>query len=262
MENKGLYTYSVTIITRRKQSCLSEYVTEGERKMSRVIHLSSELKPVHSFDLWGTLVNQEILGFRVLQAYRQLMNLHSLDQVVIEKNVCHYESILTQNGDFLSQNKKQIVNIIENPVWSAYRRGEIDISFDNAFYEDALAVLTDIVEAEEGICILTTGESPWVQRALRAQIPFFEHIDVPVYFGDKTKPETYDAAALGLSKRNLRMVSHTEDTMTGFVGLLNSRLNRTVMKTYVDRVGHTPETLLCLGIDYVTDLRDVSYIQQ
>ncbi len=229
--------------------------------MSRVIHLSDELKPVHSFDLWGTLVNQEILGSRVLQAYKGLMNFGSFDKKGAERNICAYESILTQKGDFLSQNKKQIVNIIENPVWIAYAGGEVEISFEDVFYDDALETLEYIVKAHERVCILTTGESPWVQRALRAQISLFKDVDIPVYFGDKTQPETYDAAALNLSKRKLKMVSHTEDTMAGFVGLLKSRLNRTVMKTYVDRADYAPETLLSLGIDYVRDLRDVSYIQ-
>ena len=102
---------------------------------TRII-IPGETMPVHSFDLWGTLVQQDVLGPRVLNAYREVMD-GRINPLEIDQNVENYEGVL--RGDPRSlEHKKDYVNTIEDPVWDAFLGGRVNINFNGVFYQDSL----------------------------------------------------------------------------------------------------------------------------
>ena len=155
------------------------------------IFVPSGIKPVHSFDLWGTLVIQDVLGPRVLKVYQQLMNgQDTLERVA--QNMANYEGVLRGDKKAL-ENKKAHVDAVENPLWNAYLRGEVDVNFEGVMYQDALTAMDEIAESGEGLCILTTGNSPWVKKAIASVNPKVGEVLGKVYSGNKANPKAYEA---------------------------------------------------------------------
>ncbi len=220
------------------------------------------LKSVHSFDLWGTLVKQPVLGPRVLEAYQELME-GVEDSEVINQNIANYQGILDGDAEAM-KHKKLFVDTVEDPLWPAYLRGDISVNFEGALYEDALTVMDDIAQEGEGLIVLTTGESPWVKQALRIQSPLVGETLQKVYSGDKSKAETYETTENSLQENKATMVSHTEDQMKGLIGILESPMRSQVNLIYVERTDKdTRQEVIAQGIDqHVRDLRQATYLRR
>ena len=54
----------------------------------------SRLKPYHSFDLWGVLVNQYVLGERKIALYRETARKRKSSEDEIERVVRDYQALL------------------------------------------------------------------------------------------------------------------------------------------------------------------------
>ncbi len=219
--------------------------------------------PVHSFDLWGTLVIQKELGPKVTSAYRQLMD-GKVDAETIEFNAGRYDRLIEgDKSDEIMDNKKSIVDSVEDPLWPVYMKGQIDVDFNGALYSDCLDVMSDIVASGEKYCILTTGASPWVQDALTSVDERVGRAMVKLYSGDKSKPGAYEIAAADLESQGAEMVSHTEDQIKGLKGLIDGQLKQGVHIVYVERLAlETRESALDAGVDtFVKDLTDVPYTE-
>src|SRR3989338_4339916 len=223
------------------------------------IFVPSGIKPVHSFDLWGTLVIQHVLGPRVLEAYLQLMAGQDTFERVA-RNMANYEGVLRGDKKAL-EDKKAHIDTVEDPLWNAYLQGEVNVNFEGVLYHDALTAMDEIVESEEGLCILTTGSLPWVKKAIASVNPKVGEFLGKVYSGNKENPEVYEATADDLRRNQAKLVSHTEDQMKGFAGILQSELRKQVELVYVERANlSTADEVLSRGIHrYVTDLANVPY---
>ncbi|MDP2749484.1 MAG: hypothetical protein Q8O89_01470 [Nanoarchaeota archaeon] len=230
----------------------------NKQNLGRII-VPSGVKPVHSFDLWGVLVIQDVLGPRVISAYQTLMQGHESSEK-IQENMRGYNGVLKGEKTALAR-KKEFVDSVEDPLWDAYMKGIIDVNFDGAIYDDAISVMKEITEAGEGLCILTTGNSPWVKKAIATIDSLVGKNLIKVYSGNKALPEAYELAAQDLLAQKSRMVSHTEDQLKGLAGILQSELKKTVKLVYVERANlATPDEIAAAGIDlYVSDLRCVDY---
>jgi phosphoglycolate phosphatase-like HAD superfamily hydrolase len=226
------------------------------------ILIPSGIEPVHSFDLWGTLVIQEVLGPRVLDAFQELMTGKDTPEIIAQK-IVSYQGVLKGDKEAL-RHKKKHVDAVEDPLWPAYLRGEVDVDFKGTLYQDTLDVMGQIAEAGEGLCILTTGKSPWVKKALMSIDSRIGRTLSDVYSGDKSSPEVYEATAEDLKRKQAQMVSHTEDQMKGFEGILQSELKKQVELIYIERADlATADEVLSQGIDHhVTDLTKMSYIRR
>jgi FMN phosphatase YigB (HAD superfamily) len=225
------------------------------------IIVPSGIEAVHSFDLWGTLVIQNILGPRVLEAYKALMQGQE-DPDIVRRNIAHYNDVL-QGDSVALENKKVYVDAVEDPLWLAYTTRQIDVDFTGTFYQDAIDVMADIVGVGEELCILTTSNSPWVQQAVTSLHPDVGRRIRNVYSGNKTLSQTYEATAADIATNHGQMVSHTEDQLKGLTGILQSDLRNCVKLVYVERADHvTQEHVSAKGIDhYVRDLKNVTYAQ-
>jgi len=224
------------------------------------IIVKNSITPVHSFDLWGTLVIQETLGPRVLSAYDGLMQGRESPEKIAE-NIRNYNGVLRGDKKALG-NKKEYVNSIEDPLWEAYAQNKVNVNFEGALYQDALDVMNGIAEAGEGLTILTTGNSPWVRQAIMSLNPLIAERLRKVYSGNKAEAQAYESAALDIIANGGQMVSHTEDQLKGLAGILQSDLKDSIRLIYVERANlSTPEEVMAKGIEhYVRDLRDVKYV--
>lgn len=232
------------------------------------IVVKSGVKPVHGFDLWGTLVDQVVFGPRVIEAYSALASAGAgtdEEKAQIAANIENYQGVLDGKDWATGARKKEFVDGVEEPLWQAYARGEASVNFQGALYADALEVMKDIVFSGEGVCIITTGDSFWIKKALKDASLIVGETMGEVYFGNKSKPEPFEAAALDILAKGGQLVSHTEDQLKGFAGLLASNLKDKLCMVYVERADiaaplATPEQVKTAGIDfYVRDLRQVLY---
>jgi len=221
-----------------------------------------KITPVHSFDLWGTIVIQDVLGPRVIEAYQSLQRQGETPEE-IKGHVSDYEAILRGEKEAL-KTKTEIVAAVEDPVWNAYARREIDINFDGSLYEDSLEVMAEIAQAGEGLVILTTGSSPWIKQAVTSVNPKVGETISKIYHGNKSLASTYEQVAEDISHKGGVLVSHTEDQLKGFEGILQSDLAKTVNLIYAERNNNaSKEQILVQGINqYVHDLREASYLRR
>lgn len=231
-----------------------------------VIYAPSGITPVHGFDLWGTLVKQSALGPRVTEAYQALMRQQKVSDEVAAQHVENYNALLRGEAWATGERKKGIVDAVEEPLWKAYANGEASVDFKGTFYDDAIKSVVDILSAGEGFCIITTGNSFWVTQALKDVEPVFGDASLQdrigaVYFGSKATSIPFETAADDIASKKGSLVSHTEDQLAGFKGLLESKLRGTVATVYVERAAlATPDAVKAAGVDkYVQDLSQVNY---
>lgn len=226
------------------------------------IIVPSGIQPVHSFDLWGTLVVQKVLGPRVLEAYQTLMVGQGVSASEILRNTDNYQGVLDGRKEAL-ENKKANVDAVEDHVWPAYQRGEVTVNFNGAMYIDCLQTMVSIAKEGEGLCILTTGNSPWVKQALTSLDTRVGQALGRTYSGDKSKPAAYERAMNHLASQGQQMVSHTEDQLKGLAGILGTEMKKEVRVIYVERENlATKEDVLTAGADhFVHDLREVPYTE-
>ncbi len=268
--------------------------------MTLDIVVKSGVTPVHGFDLWGTLVDQIVFGPRVIEAYHALAsaNVESRtgksvgtvagtsagtdeEMAQIATNIQNYQGVLDGKDWATGARKKEFVDAVEEPLWQAYARGEASVNFEGALYTDALSVMSDIVASKEGLCIITTGNSFWIKKALKDASPAVGEAMGEVYFGNKSTPAPFDTAMEDLVRQGRQLVSHTEDQIKGFAGLFDSKramyvtgdehlIHRLIPScmfqiatVYVERGNPalaTEEQVKSAGISmYVTDLRNVPY---
>ncbi|MBT4824069.1 hypothetical protein HN695_03175 [Candidatus Woesearchaeota archaeon] len=248
----------------------------------RSVYIKSGIKPVHGFDLWGTLVNQLVLGPRVIEAYQALMHDRATTEDLkakVTENIKNYQGVLDGKDWATGQEKGKFVGNVEDPLWHAYSGGKAEVNFQGALYDDALGAMDNIAVAGQGLCIITTGKSFWIKKALNDMAPEIGIVMGEVYFGSKSKPAPYDIAIEDISKKGGQLVSHTEDQLKGFAGLFDSRramfatgdehlVHRLIPSlmfqtatVYVERTNlATPEEVRAAGITaYTTDLRTVPY---
>ena len=228
---------------------------------------------IHGFDLWGTLVDQVVFGPRVIEAYQALMDRRAgnIEGVVsmgtdeekarIAQNIENYQGVLDGKDWATGARKKEFVDNVEEILWQSYARGEAEVDFTGALYDDTLGAMDNIASAGQGLCIITTGNSFWIKKALSDDAPDIAKVMGEVYFGNKTLAKTFEAAAQDLEHKGGQLVTHTEDQLKGFSGLLKSELVKRMNTVYVERANlATPEEVRAAGITaYTTDLRKVPY---
>ena len=230
----------------------------------RNIIITEGTQLIHGFDLWGTLVDQFVFGPRVIEAYQTLMDGRvTTDElkVKVAQHIKNYQGVLDGEDWATGERKKEFVDNVEEPLWQAYSRGKAEVDFSGALYDDTLGAMDNIVTAGQGLCIITTGDSFWIKKALMDMAPDIGKVMGEVYFGNKTQAETFEAAAQDLMTKGGQLVTHTEDQLKGFAGLLKSDLVKRINTVYVERADlATPDQVHAAGITiYTTDLRRIPY---
>ncbi|MDB4303509.1 hypothetical protein N9934_01780, partial [Desulfosarcina sp.] len=173
---------------------------------------------------------------------------------IVAEVVKNYQGVLDK-ASWVGSNKAKFVNDLEEPVWESYSNGSLNINTEGALFEDSITSLDKILTSGERVDVLTTGNSQWILRAIgdvdKALVKYMN-----VYFGNKELGETFEQTDKYIKKSGGIWISHTEDQLKGFNGLIKTDLP--IQKVYVDRNPGKEDTTGLVNI-YTTDLNKVDY---
>lgn len=226
------------------------------------IIVPSGVTPVHGLDLWEVIVIQSAFGKPVADAFRALANDQGTPSEKVEEIVRNYQGVLDKQ-DWALANKSANVVALEDPLWTAiYRDGKTQYrpSFDGILYQDALAVMGDIVRSGERFSVLTSGASPWVTDGIAHSRPDLARALSGVYAGDKKKPETFQRIAREVAQTGGQLVTHTEDDLKVLCAARDSGVYQPGGLVYVERENiQTPAAVEAQSMRFTRNLRDVPY---
>jgi hypothetical protein len=209
---------------------------------------------VHSFDLWGPIVNQEIIGKMMLDAYESLSMEKGIDSDEMRVNIANYIALMKGEPWAVGERKATIIDAVDDPVLAA----KIDIPYADGFYDDALATMRTIFEAKEGVVIFSSKPADW----LKANLP--EDIAGrlgEIHAGTKAKPEAFRKVYESEKDNGRLVVSHTADELPELIAALESKLFDPDNIVYVNRNNSNSEdTVNRAGIEkYVGYLTSINY---
>jgi hypothetical protein len=225
------------------------------------LYIMSSATPVHSFDLWGPLVDTDKLGQEMIRVYRQVASGQGLEQGTIEKIASDYDALL-KNDPVAIKNKKTIVPALQGPAEAS---GLVD--YRAGFNQDCIDAIAQILDAGERVIIYTTKPSPWV----KANLP--ENVAARMGEVYSTGPEgktSQDFARVIMAEygtlvdgRCGQVVSHTADQLPELVAALETGMFHKQGLVYVARDDSNTELAVrSAGIGrFVRSLGEVSYPQ-
>ncbi len=228
------------------------------------IVVPSGLTPAHSFDLWGPLVDQGILGAQKAGLFREAARRENIPKEVVRTTLDDYAALMRGDPSATGLRKRSIVAAIQGPI---ERHPDLLPDYGAALQSDAVAVLRDIYGAREGALIFSSRQQPEIYeplaRALGMDTTELQGT-LPFYAGGKAEsPEAFTHVMVEERKKRRRMVSHTADELPELAMAVASGWfsgNKGCL-VYVDRGGpSTKEDVQKAGIDrYVQTLGEVGY---
>jgi len=220
----------------------------------RAIVVSSGLKPVHSFDLWGVLIDQYVLGERKIDLYKETARAEKVPEDEITRVVQEYRDLLDGKSWATGSRRSDIIDALEGEEPA----NDIQIDYTTAFMKDALMVMKRILDAGEGILIFTSKPVSTLGEQLSATIG--KKIG-EVRWGNKGDPATFRSVYDLEKGLGNRLVSHTADELPELVAAKESGLFPLNGLIYVNRnESNSEDQVRKAGIEkYVNDLRDVEY---
>ncbi len=220
-----------------------------------IVH--SGLKPVHSFDLFGPIVDAVALGEQKIALFEQIRQQEGISPEAAGQIIANYRALTRGEAWATGERKIPIIKAIDEPVT---RHPDLKLDYHQTLQLDFLDTMRDITSTGEGVVVLTSVPAPWLYKALPEDLGPVLGL---VYALDKSKQETFSAVAAKEALQNHRLVSHTEDDLLPLEtavrsGVFSEGKGRLI---FVDRLGHTPaEQVYATGIDcHVKNLRDISY---
>jgi hypothetical protein len=214
------------------------------------ILVRSGIHPVHSFDLYGVLVDAEKLGKQKIARYEELAKIQGIDPAVQAAVVAEYRALLKGDPNFTGRKKGKVVDALSGPV----ERGGMDLDYKGALLEDGIYAARQILEANERLIVFSSREAPWLKASLPGEIA--ERIGT-IYKDNKSEPAAFERLVAKEAAMSGRVVSHTADELPELLAARGYIPNL----IYVNRNNSNPkEFVLSQGIQmYVENLREVPY---
>lgn len=214
------------------------------------ILVKSLFHPVHSFDLYGVLVDADKLGEQKIARYEELAKIQGIDPAVQAAVVAEYRALLRGDPNFTGRKKENVVNALSEPV----EKAGMALDYKGALLEDGVYAARRILDANERLIVFSSREAPWLKASLPEDIA--DRVGA-IYTDNKSQPAAFERLVVKEAAMSGRVVSHTADelpellTARGYIPNL----------IYVDRNNSNPkEFVLSQGIRmYVENLRDVPY---
>ncbi len=218
------------------------------------IVVSSTFRPVHSFDLWGVLVDQHLLGRRKIDIYKEIAREKKIPEDQISRVVEDYRALLDGKSWATGKRKAQIIKAISGPAL----RNKIQPYYASCLFQDALDVMKEVIEGGEGVVIFTSEPAPGLREQLAPKIG--ERIG-EIRYGNKADPASFRAVYELESRLGNRIVTHTADELPELVAARKSGLFQPGGLIYINRNDiDSEDEVKTKGIDcYVNDLREVRY---
>jgi hypothetical protein len=214
------------------------------------IHVRSRFHPVHSFDLYGVLVDADNLGEQKIARYEELAKIQGIDPAVSSAVVAEYRALLRGDPNLTGRKKEKVVSALSGPV----EKAGMELDYKGALLEDGVCAARRILDAKERLIVFSSREAPWLKASLPGDIA--ERIGA-IYRDNKSEPAAFERLVAKEAALSGRVVSHTADE---FPELLAAR-GHIPNLIYVNRNNSNPkEFVLSQGIRmYVGSLRDVPY---
>lgn len=223
------------------------------------IFVPKGIVPVHSFDLWGPVIDAKLLGERKINLYRDWMSdePHPIDEehtTHMNQVIADYQALIDGEAWALGERKGEIINALESVV----RASETPINYDGVFQEDGLYVLNEILDAGEEAIIFTSKPAPWLKPNMPKEIS--ERLG-EVYADKKTDPEAFKRVYAAEASRNRQVITHTADEMPELEAAVKTGLFQKEGLIYINRNNtNGMDTVLAAGVgQYVNSLQDVNY---
>ncbi len=214
------------------------------------IVVSSGTQPVHSFDLYGVLLDADKLGEQKIARYEEVAKAQGIDPAVIAVVIADYRALLRGDPSLTGRRKANIVDALTTPI----EKAGIELDYKGALLEDAVYAARRILDAKERLIIFSSRESPWLKPCLPGDIA--DRIG-DIYGDDKSEPAAFERLIAKEAAKSGRVVSHTADELPELLAARGHIPNL----IYVNRNNsNTREVVLNQGIQmYVETLRDVPY---
>jgi hypothetical protein len=214
------------------------------------IIVRSGIHPVHSFDLYGVLLDAEKLGEQKIAQYEELAKAQGVDSAVIAMVVAEYRALMKGDPNVTGRKKVSIVDALTAPI----EKAGIEPDYKGALLEDGVYAVRQILDANERLIVFSSRDAPWLKASLPGDIA--DRIG-DIYGDNKSGPAAFERLVAKESAKSGRIVTHTADELPELLAARGHVPNL----IYVNRNNSNPkEVVLRQGIGmYVENLRDVPY---
>ncbi|MBL7211833.1 MAG: hypothetical protein ISS61_05590 [Desulfobacteraceae bacterium] len=214
----------------------------------------SGLKRVHSFDLWGVVVDKHLLGQWKIETYEKLSKKEKVPEDNMKRVVREYRDLLDGKSWATGSRKSEIIDAIDRPALA----NGIRPYYASAFMKDALDAMREILDADEGVMIFTSKPASGLREQLAACLG--ERMG-EIRWGNKSDPDAFREVYEQETQLGNRMVTHTADELPELIAARKSGLFHPNGLIHINRNDSNSEDTVALeGIHcYVDDLRDVKY---
>ena len=214
---------------------------------------------VHCFDLYGTLVDQNIMGKKTLDAFKELVDMPEEEK---QKAIDDYNALSAgEDWAVVPEVKGRIIDAVRGPL----KASGFEESYVGGFYQDGLDVLDIILTHGQRAIVFNTRFNPAVGRDLPngmgSRMGFYapDMLDTASAKSDpQSFQEVYDReAALGG-----RVISHSADELPELEAAVQSGLFG-ANTVYVNRGnGKSEQEARSIGVEhYVRKLTEVQYVE-
>ena len=214
------------------------------------ILVRSGIHPVHSFDLYGVLLDADKLGEQKIAQYEELAKTQGIDPAVRVVVVAEYRALLRGAPNLTGRKKGNIVDALSTPI----EKAGIELDYKGALLEDGVYAARQILDANERLIIFSSRDAPWLKPSLPGDIA--DRMG-EIYADNKSEPAAFKRLIAKEAVMSGRVVTHTADELPE---LLAAR-GHVPYLIYVNRNNsNVKEVVLSQDIQmYVGNLRDVPY---
>lgn len=206
-----------------------------------------KITPVHSFDVYGVLLDQNLMGTQIVELFREVAH-GDLSTEEIEKRVINYQALLAKKTWAL-QEKPRIVNEVYKYALS---KGAI-IDPSKALYNDTLQTLAGILDHRQQVVIL--GSQSFDTKYLPEEI---SSRMLGSYAGPKNNPDIFAKLVNEIGESH-KLVSHSEDSLIELIAAADAGLPRKNL-FYVGRDMSKLEDALKEGFSVTRTLHQDQYL--
>lgn len=220
------------------------------------IIVPSGLLPVHSFDLYGPLIDSLILGEQSIRLFEQIARQEGISPEKAKEIIDNYRALLRGEPWATGEQKFGIMSALDGPL---QKHPELQPDYKIALQVDGVAVLREILEAREGVLIFGSKLNEWIRWTLPDEMGK----RINLYADRKTKPEAFQRVYDAEMVKNRRVVTHTADELPELeaavkTGLFTGDKGRLILVNRNDQVSE--DVARSKGIDsYINDLRTIGY---
>ncbi len=220
------------------------------------IFVPSGFQPVHSFDLYGPIVDALALAEQRIKHFEQIAALEGVSPEDASRIVSDFKALARGEPWATGERKISIFQALEQHI---AKHPHLQPDYKAALQPDGLCVLNEILIYGEGVSVFTSAHPDWLIKVLPEDIG----AKINIYADRKTKPEAFQKVYDAEMAKGRRVVTHTADELPELEaavqsGLFSGNKGRLI---FVNRNDSINESLArSRGIDfYVDNLKKVSY---